>query len=95
MDNSIFNDDGATVDLPDGLVQFRMNLVELFIDICQLLGSTAFAQKVLAVGDFMNVMRMAIIVVLQLLMLFCYVTSTFAFKRDEILPFLLVMQLSR
>ncbi|KAL3526241.1 hypothetical protein ACH5RR_010897, partial [Cinchona calisaya] len=50
VDNSMFNDDGATIDLPDGLVQFRMNLVELFVDICQLLGSTAFAQKIFLGG---------------------------------------------
>lgn len=47
VDESSFNDDGM-VDLPDGLVQFRMNLVELLVDICQLLRSATFIQKVLA-----------------------------------------------
>lgn len=45
VDESSFNDDGM-VDLPDGLVQFRMNLVELLGDICQLLRSATFIQKV-------------------------------------------------
>ncbi|KAH9791452.1 Xpo1 domain-containing protein [Citrus sinensis] len=45
VDESSFNDDGM-VDLPDGLVQFRMNLVELLVDICQLLRSATFIQKV-------------------------------------------------
>ena len=46
VNDSMFIDDGEAIDLPDGLVQFRMNLVELLVDICQLLGSAAFAQKV-------------------------------------------------
>ncbi|KAH9742989.1 Xpo1 domain-containing protein [Citrus sinensis] len=45
VDESSFNDDGM-VDLPDGLVQYRMNLVELLVDICQLLRSATFIQKV-------------------------------------------------
>ncbi|KAK1568404.1 hypothetical protein Q3G72_024037 [Acer saccharum] len=44
VDESTFNDDG-TSDLPDGLVHFRMNLVELLVDICQLLRSATFIQK--------------------------------------------------
>ncbi|CDP16761.1 unnamed protein product [Coffea canephora] len=50
VNDSMFNDDGETIDLPDGLVQFRMNLVELLVDICQLLGSAAFAQKIFLGG---------------------------------------------
>ena len=42
VNDSMFNDDGEAIYLPDGLGQFRMNLVELFVDICQILGSTAF-----------------------------------------------------
>ncbi|KAJ4729616.1 Transportin like [Melia azedarach] len=45
VDESSFNDDGM-LDLPDGLVHFRMNLVELLVDICQLLRSATFIQKV-------------------------------------------------
>ncbi|XP_044466271.1 transportin MOS14 isoform X2 [Mangifera indica] len=45
VDDSTFNDDGMP-DLPDGLVQFRMNLVELLVDICQLLRSATFIQKI-------------------------------------------------
>ncbi|KAK3009097.1 hypothetical protein RJ639_015257 [Escallonia herrerae] len=44
------NDKGVTLDLPDGLVQFRLNLVELLVDICQLLKSATFIQKVLYCG---------------------------------------------
>nr|XP_016462069.1 PREDICTED: uncharacterized protein LOC107785310 [Nicotiana tabacum] len=38
------------VDLPDSLEQFRMNLTELLVDVCQLLGSTAFIQKIFLGG---------------------------------------------
>ncbi|KAK2665936.1 hypothetical protein Ddye_004510 [Dipteronia dyeriana] len=44
VDESTFND--GLSDLPDGLVQFRMNLVELLVDICQLLRSDTFIQKI-------------------------------------------------
>lgn len=43
----MFNDEQGTPELPDGLVHFRMNLVELLVDICQLLRSATFVQKVL------------------------------------------------
>ncbi|XVF20438.1 hypothetical protein REPUB_Repub12eG0000700 [Reevesia pubescens] len=45
-DESTFNGESGTFDLPDGLVQFRMNLVELLVDICQLLQPATFVQKV-------------------------------------------------
>lgn len=41
------SDDSDGLDIPDGLTHFRSNLEELFVDICQLLGSGAFVQKVL------------------------------------------------
>lgn len=47
MDESTFDDESGTFDLPDGLIQFRLNLVELLVDICQLLQPAAFVQKVL------------------------------------------------
>ena len=47
MDDSTYNDEGGVVDLPDGLIHFRVNLVELLVDICHLLGSATFMQKVL------------------------------------------------
>lgn len=46
MDNSTLDDAGETVDLPDSLLQFRSNLVEVLVDICQLLKSAPFIQKV-------------------------------------------------
>ncbi|KAG5531616.1 hypothetical protein RHGRI_026285 [Rhododendron griersonianum] len=46
VDNSTINDDTGALDLPDGLAQFRMNLVELLVDICQLLRSATFIQKI-------------------------------------------------
>ncbi|KAF6134047.1 hypothetical protein GIB67_038338 [Kingdonia uniflora] len=45
VDDSTFNCDNGSLDLPDGLSQFRMDVAELFVDICQLLGSAAFLQK--------------------------------------------------
>ncbi|XP_010249401.1 PREDICTED: transportin MOS14 isoform X2 [Nelumbo nucifera] len=50
VDDSTFNDDSGTSDLPDGLTHFRTNLAELFVDICQLLGSATFLQKLLCGG---------------------------------------------
>lgn len=46
VDVSTLDSEGAAFDLPDGLVQFRMNLVELLVDICQLLGSVIYTQQV-------------------------------------------------
>ncbi|KAG5534611.1 hypothetical protein RHGRI_022662 [Rhododendron griersonianum] len=46
VDDSTINDDTEALDLPDGLAQFRMNLVELLVDICQLLRSATFIQKI-------------------------------------------------
>ncbi|PPR99994.1 hypothetical protein GOBAR_AA20662 [Gossypium barbadense] len=45
VDESTFSDESRTFDLADGLVQFRMNLVELLVDICQLLQPATFVQK--------------------------------------------------
>nr|POF20275.1 transportin mos14 [Quercus suber] len=50
VDESIFNDERGNPDLPDGLVHFRMNLVELLVDICQLLSSATFIQKLFIGG---------------------------------------------
>ncbi|KAG6660061.1 transportin MOS14 [Carya illinoinensis] len=50
VDESTFDDDRGNPDLPDGLVHFRMNLVELLVDICQLLRSATFIQKLFIGG---------------------------------------------
>ncbi|XP_014491261.1 transportin MOS14 isoform X4 [Vigna radiata var. radiata] len=50
VDDCTYNDDGRVVDLLDGLIHFRMNLVELLVDICHLLGSTTFMQKLFIGG---------------------------------------------
>ncbi|XP_027349351.1 transportin MOS14 isoform X2 [Abrus precatorius] len=50
VDDSTFNDERRVVDLPDGLIHFRMNLVELLVDICHLLGSSTFIQKLFIGG---------------------------------------------
>ncbi|XP_020245625.1 LOW QUALITY PROTEIN: importin-13 [Asparagus officinalis] len=44
--------DGGTgmLDIPDGLIQFRMNLEELLVDICQLIGPASFVQKIFGGG---------------------------------------------
>ncbi|XP_074333449.1 transportin MOS14 isoform X3 [Apium graveolens] len=46
VDDSTLDDAGKTVDLPDGLLQFRSNLVEVLVDICQLLKSAPLIQKI-------------------------------------------------
>lgn len=46
VDDSTLSDESAALDLPDGLVHFRMNLVEVLVDICQLLRPATFIQKV-------------------------------------------------
>ncbi|KAK4367317.1 hypothetical protein RND71_011109 [Anisodus tanguticus] len=50
VDDSTFYGEGVMVDLPDSLEQFRMNLTELLVVVCQLLGSTAFIKKILLGG---------------------------------------------
>ncbi|KAF3435348.1 hypothetical protein FNV43_RR22435 [Rhamnella rubrinervis] len=45
VDDSVFDDEKEATELPDSLVLFRMNLVELLVDICQLLRSATFIQK--------------------------------------------------
>ncbi|KAJ0988688.1 hypothetical protein J5N97_007044 [Dioscorea zingiberensis] len=45
VDDSTFDGKARALDIPDGLAYFRMNLEELLIDICQLLGSNRFVQK--------------------------------------------------
>lgn len=50
VDDSTFYGEGAMVDLPDTLEQFRMSLTELLVDVCQLLGSAAFIQKIFLGG---------------------------------------------
>ncbi|TYH56853.1 hypothetical protein ES332_D08G050200v1 [Gossypium tomentosum] len=52
LDESTFSDESRTFDLPDGLVQFRMNLVEILVDICQLLQPATFVQKLFFSGWF-------------------------------------------
>ncbi|KAG6519369.1 transportin MOS14-like [Zingiber officinale] len=44
------SDNGDSLDIPDGLVHFRLNLEELLIDICQILGPAAFVQKLFSIG---------------------------------------------
>ncbi|KAL6508123.1 hypothetical protein OROHE_021665 [Orobanche hederae] len=46
VDDSTYEDKEKTLDLPNGLEQFRMNLVELLVEICQLFGSALFIQKI-------------------------------------------------
>ncbi|KAB1211378.1 Transportin-3 [Morella rubra] len=50
VDESTFNDERGKFDLPDSLVHFRMNLVELLVDICQLLRSATYMQKLFIAG---------------------------------------------
>ncbi|XP_017625966.1 uncharacterized protein LOC108469575 isoform X2 [Gossypium arboreum] len=52
VDESTFSDESRTFDLADGLVQLRMNLVELLVDICQLLQPATFVQKLFFSGWF-------------------------------------------
>nr|XP_029122254.1 transportin MOS14 isoform X3 [Elaeis guineensis] len=46
VDDPGFDGNNGALNIPDGLAQFRMNLEELLVDICQLLGSATFVQKV-------------------------------------------------
>ncbi|KAI3811873.1 hypothetical protein L1987_16569 [Smallanthus sonchifolius] len=50
VDDSTYTCETATRDLPDGLAQFRLNLVELLVDICQLLKPSVFLQKIFSGG---------------------------------------------
>lgn len=50
VDDPGYDGNNGALDIPDGLVQFRMNLEELLVDICQLLGSATFVQKLFCGG---------------------------------------------
>lgn len=47
---SAFNEERGMIDLPDGLIHFRMNTVELLVDICQILRSSRFMEKLFFSG---------------------------------------------
>ncbi|TYK28320.1 transportin-3 isoform X2 [Cucumis melo var. makuwa] len=47
---SAFNEERGMIDLPDGLIHFRMNIVELLVDICQILRSSRFMEKLFFSG---------------------------------------------
>jgi transportin-3 len=46
VDEFTSSDESPGLDLPDGLLHFRNNLLELLVDICQLLHPTTFVSKV-------------------------------------------------
>ncbi|GAB2278317.1 hypothetical protein Dimus_013002, partial [Dionaea muscipula] len=50
VDESSYGGDGGSHELPDGLVNFRTSVAELLVEICLLLGSSAYLQKV-SLGD--------------------------------------------
>ncbi|KAH9622089.1 hypothetical protein KSS87_005277 [Heliosperma pusillum] len=50
VDGSTYDGDGGSSELPDGLVNFRMSLAELLMELCHLLGSATYMQKVSIVG---------------------------------------------
>nr|XP_043606998.1 transportin MOS14 isoform X2 [Erigeron canadensis] len=50
VDDATYTTETVTRDLPDGLAQFRLNLVELLVDICHLLRSSAYLQKIFSNG---------------------------------------------
>lgn len=54
--------------MPDGLIYFRLNLEELLVDICQLMGPTSFVTKVL--------------IVCMLLLTLCFVVSLFLIEKN-------------
>ncbi|KAL5724540.1 hypothetical protein ACHQM5_007785 [Ranunculus cassubicifolius] len=50
VDESTYGGNNGSHDFPDGLVQFRTDLIELLVDICQLLGPTTFLQRIFSGG---------------------------------------------
>ncbi|KAF9607557.1 hypothetical protein IFM89_036919 [Coptis chinensis] len=50
VDESSFIGKNQSFEFPDGLMQFRTDLTELLVDICQLLGSATFLQKIFSGG---------------------------------------------
>ncbi|PIN24232.1 Nuclear transport regulator [Handroanthus impetiginosus] len=59
VDDPTYTDNGRTIDIPNSLEQFRMNLVELLVDICQLLGSALFIQKIFLGSCMSSSMRIS------------------------------------
>ncbi|XP_019161491.1 PREDICTED: transportin MOS14 isoform X3 [Ipomoea nil] len=53
LGDATFIDGGRVLELPDSLLQFRMNLVEALVDICQILSPAPFIQKIF-VGGWMT-----------------------------------------
>ncbi|XP_010528108.1 PREDICTED: transportin MOS14 [Tarenaya hassleriana] len=51
VDEFTSNDESPGLDLPDGLMHFRNNLLELLVDLCQLLHPTTFVHKLLFGGS--------------------------------------------
>ncbi|PKA56913.1 hypothetical protein AXF42_Ash002216 [Apostasia shenzhenica] len=47
VDDSVLIVNSEAFEIPDGLIHFRMNLEELLVEICQLLGPATYVQKVL------------------------------------------------
>uniref|UniRef100_A0A803MML9 Exportin-1/Importin-beta-like domain-containing protein n=1 Tax=Chenopodium quinoa TaxID=63459 RepID=A0A803MML9_CHEQI len=50
IDESAYDGDGGSSELPDGLANFRMNLAELLMEICHFLGPATYIQKVFLGG---------------------------------------------
>ncbi|KMT07811.1 hypothetical protein BVRB_6g146240 [Beta vulgaris subsp. vulgaris] len=50
VDESTYDGDGGSSELPDGLANFRMSLAELLLEICHFLGSSTYIQKVFLGG---------------------------------------------
>ncbi|KAL2939584.1 Transportin MOS14 [Bienertia sinuspersici] len=50
VDESTYDGDRGSSELPDGLANFRMSLAELLIEICHFLGPATFVQKVFLGG---------------------------------------------
>ncbi|GMH25651.1 hypothetical protein Nepgr_027494 [Nepenthes gracilis] len=50
VDDSTYDGNGGSIELSDGLANFRMNVAELLVEICHLLGSATYMQKIFLGG---------------------------------------------
>ncbi|KAM5558971.1 hypothetical protein ABKV19_020564 [Rosa sericea] len=91
VDDSMFNGDRGTPELPLGLVYFRMNLVEL-VDICQLLISVIVVQKL-----FFGVWASAIALIawkdVEIKLFALNVVAKVILQKSQIFDFSVIMQL--
>lgn len=72
VDESTYDGDGGSSELPDGLANFRMSLAELFLEICHFLGPATYIQKVL---EMSKIFMCTLVVMVTSKCCYCFVLA--------------------